>query len=204
MADSPLGSVPTDVQKFYRDLQSLPLLISNLALSVDEAQRRLDQNYIDALTKLAAIFSEMIGQDPVGVGNFSALFKAMGPSRYQFTETVVEVRADLQNTTMTEFKLGGSVGFTAPIAVSINASYTRRNAYDYQAAALIRTVLNAIPADETLMDALLKRAGDVPHATLPSTDRYQDTADAFKKFLGITDSPQSPQSPSPQSRLAIE
>jgi len=197
---SPLSSsTPTDVQSFYKDLQSLPLLISNLALSVDEAQRRLDQNYIDALTKLAAIFSQMIGSDPVGMKNFTDLFKAMGPSRYQFTETVVEVRADLQNTTMSQFSLGGSVGFTAPVAVSINASYTRRNAYDYQASALIRTVLNAIPANDAIMETLLKRAGDVPHAQLPDVGRYQATADAFNAFLGITSSPQSPHSP-----LAIE
>jgi hypothetical protein len=194
MPDSPLSGQKS-VQAFYQDLQSLPQLISNLALSVDEAQRRLDQNYIDALSKLAAIFSKMIGTDPVGVSNFSTLFKAMGPSRYQFTETVVEVRADLQNTTMSQFSLGGSVGFTAPVAVSINASYTRRNAYDYQASALIRTVLNAIPSDPSLMDTLMKRAGDVPHAELPSTDRYKATEDAFNSFLGAVNSPQSPQSP---------
>lgn len=184
----------TAMDHYYENLQSLPQLISNISLSVAEAQRRMDQNFVDSLAELAKVFSAMLGTDPVGVSNFSTLFKAMGPSRYQFTETVVEVRADMENTTMSEFTLGGSAGFTAPVAVSVNASYTRRNAYDYQASALIRTVLNAIPADATLMDTLLKRAGDVPHAELPSSDRYKALWQSFGQLLQATGSPQSPPS----------
>src|SRR5262245_49877248 len=141
------GNAQNDLTKFYDSLETLPKLIGDLALSVAEAQRRLDQNYIESLTAIAGVFSQIVKGNEATVEQFSALFKAMGPSRYQFTETVVEVRADLQMTTMSQTQIGVNVGFPAPVAVAVNASYTRRNAYDSRASTVIRTVLNAIPSD---------------------------------------------------------
>lgn len=183
------GHAQTQMDQFYGTLETLPKMIGDLALSVADGQRRLDQDYIDALTAFAQIASNLIGSNPDAVNQFMNLFKAMGPSRYQFTETVMEVRADLQMTTMSSFQVGATVGFHAPVAVAVNASYTRRSAYDYQAAALVRVTLNAIPSDSSLMATLLQRAGDVPHATMPSSDRYQAMSESFSQLLQVVTSP---------------
>jgi hypothetical protein len=182
MSNSP-GAAQNQMTEFYDSLETLPKLISDIALSIAEAQRRLDQNYIESLTAMAGIFGNLIKTDASKVADFGAFFKAMGPTRYQFTETVVEVRADLQMTTMSQTQVAGSVGFTAPVAVAVNASYTRRNSYDSRAAATIRTVLNAIPSDTALMSQLLDRAGSPPSATLPDSARYKALWDAFGQFV---------------------
>jgi hypothetical protein len=162
------------IDTFYSELQTLPKLIGDLALSVAEAQRRLDQDYLESLTAFAKVVSDLVGHEggDAAANRFISLFKAMAPSRYQFTETVVEVRADLQMTTASEFSGSAGIGITVPFAVSVNASYTKRNAYDYQASALVRTTLNAIPSSEAVMTALLPRAGEVIHADLPNANRY--------------------------------
>jgi hypothetical protein len=180
---------------FYNNLQTLPKLISDLALSVAEAQRRMDVNYMTDLTAFLKIASSMYATQAGtagagtagGSGGTSAptdqvigLFKTMMPSRYQFTETVVEVRADLQMTTGSEFK--GSLGINVPTAVTVNASYTKRTATDYQAAALIRTVLTAVPADPGVMQSLLTAAQQAPGAALPTDARYKALSDAFSGF----------------------
>ena len=67
-------------------------------------------------------------------------------------------------------------------ALAINASYTKRSAYDARSSALIRTTLNAITSDG-LMDKLLPRAGEVPHAAMPETKRYAELADALKALV---------------------
>jgi hypothetical protein len=171
----------SEIDKFYNSLQTLPRLISDLALSIAEAQRRMDQNYMQDLAAFADIVLPLL-QDGTGKADqFLALFRAIAPSRYQFTETVVEVRADLQMTNATETSIEGSVGIKTPVyAIAINASYTKRSAYDYQAAALIRTQLNAIPSNPDLLDKLLD-PGSIS-ATMPDSARYKVFADIFKDF----------------------
>ena len=190
----------SQIDKFYSSLQTLPRLISDLALSIAEAQRRMDQNYMEDLAAFAHIILPLL-QDGTGKADqFLSLFRAMAPSRYQFTETVVEVRADLQMTQASEFELG--VGITTPVyAIAINASYTKRSAYDYQAAALIRTQLNAIPSNPDLLDKLLD-PGSVS-TTMPDAARYKVFADIFKQFprrqlSSPTSPPSSPLSSPPK------
>src|SRR5689334_20564514 len=107
MADSAL----TTFDNFYQNLQTLPKLISDLALSVAEAQRRMDVSYVEDLTAfmqtISSFYSKTSAPPPDQLLN---LFKAMAPSRYQFTETVVDVRADLQMTTESQLSVGGSLG----------------------------------------------------------------------------------------------
>lgn len=169
------------IDEFYEKLQTLPRLISDLALSIAEAQRRMDENYLRELKDFTDIILPLL-QDGTGKAEqYLALFKAIAPSRYQFTETVVEVRADLQMTTMTQTEIGGEAGIKTPLfAATINASYTKRSAYDYRAAALIRTQLNAIPSTPDVLDKLLD-PGAVG-ATMPDSERYKVFAEIFKDF----------------------
>jgi hypothetical protein len=141
----------------------------------------MDQNYMKDLAAFASVVLPLL-QDGTGKADqFLSLFKAMAPSRYQFTETVVEVRADLQMSNASETGLEAAVGIKTPVfAVAVNASYTKRSAYDYQAAALIRTQLNAIPANPDLLDKLLD-PGSVS-AQLPDPGRYKVFAEIFNTF----------------------
>jgi hypothetical protein len=170
-----------EIETFYNSLQTLPRLISDLALSVAEAQRRMDQNYMQDLAAFSSVILPLL-QDGSGKGDqFLNFFKAMAPSRYQFTETVLEVRADLQMSNAIDLGIEASVGIKTPVyAVAVNASYTKRSAYDYQAAALIRTQLNAVPANPDLLDKLLD-PGSV-NAQLQDPGRYKVFAEIFDKF----------------------
>jgi hypothetical protein len=185
MPDSP------QLNDFYNGLQTVPKLISDLALGIAEAQRRLDGDYLDNLAEFFRLVSTLQGAGSMPVAatadQFLSLFRAMAPSRYQFTETVVEVHADLQMSSLSELKIGGNVGIKAGVfALAVNASYTKRTAYDARASAVIRCTLNAVPAEPGMLDKLLPRAGDPPHAELPQTQRYKDLAEAFKTLLQLT------------------
>jgi hypothetical protein len=179
----------TEIGNFYNELQTVPKLVSDLALSIAEAQRRLDHDYLENLAeyvRLMATVSQMVPSDAANPNRFPDLFRTLAPSHYQFTETVLEVRADLQMGKMEELGLKADVGIKASVfAVAINASYTKRSAYDAHASALIRTTLNAIAADSAVMDKLLPRAGEVPHAPAPITGRYAELAKAFTELMKI-------------------
>jgi hypothetical protein len=179
-----------DLDNFYNSLQTVPKLISDLALGIAEAQRRMDHDYLENLAEFFRLVSSLQGSGSTPAASsadqFLALFRAMAPSRYQFTETVVEVRADLQMSSMSETSVGVNVGIKAAVfAVAVNASYTKRNAYDSTASAVIRTTLHAVPAEPGMLDKLLPRAGDPPKATGPQTQRYKDLAEAFKTLMQI-------------------
>lgn len=178
-----------DIDKFYSSLQTLPRLISDIAMSIAQAQTRLDQNYIAELVAFTNMVLPLL-REGSKAEDYLSLFRAIAPSRYQFTETVVEVRADLQMTTATSFDIGGSVGINTPVAaVAVNASYAKRSAYDYQAAALVRTQLNAIPSNLDVLDKLLTPGG-TPGAQLPDSKRYEAIIELLKNLP-----PKTPQSP---------
>ena len=174
-----------EINSFYQSFHTLPKLISDLALSIAEAQRRLEQDYVESLAEISKTIGnvkELAAKDPQIVEQYLSLLRALAPSRYQFTETSVEVRADLQMSSLTEFKVAGELGIKAIVfAATVNASYAKRSAYDYQASAHIRTVLHAVPADPAVLTTLLERAKS--STELPSAGRYAALAEAFGKLL---------------------
>jgi hypothetical protein len=170
----------TELQRFYESVQTVPKLVSDLALSIAEAQRRMDVTYIQDLTDFIKLASQYLGSGNRAPETLIALFRAMGPTRYQFTETVLETRADLQMTTLSEATVGGTLGFNAPFAVSVNASYMRRSGLDARAAATIRTVLHAVSADQAVGQALLDAAQKATGATLPDSSRYKALDEVFR------------------------
>jgi hypothetical protein len=172
----------SDIETFYNTLSTIPKLIGDMGMDIAEAQRRLDHNYIENLAAFTNAVRKTFGKD-LTVGQYLDLFKAMAPSRYQFTETDIEVRADLQTAKASELNVGVQAGIkTGVFSVAVNASFMKRSATDYQAAAVIRTVLNAIPADPNVLDKLLKNAGPPPTAALEDP-RYQALMNAFSKLL---------------------
>ncbi|HYO64337.1 MAG TPA: hypothetical protein VER08_11950 [Pyrinomonadaceae bacterium] len=176
-----------NLDKLFGGLQTLPGLIGDLALSIAEAQTRLDENYMKSLAEFMKTVAPLINRTTGDESRqFQELFKAIAPSRYQFTETVVEVRADLQVTSASQTQVDANVGVTNKVfAATVNFSYLKRTASDYRAAALVRTTLNAIPAaSETLLGQLLARGGDPPSTTTPDRQgQFAGLADAFRGLL---------------------
>lgn len=260
------------LDKFYDRLQTLPALVGNLGLSIAEAQRRLDQNYIESLTAFTKIVSRVTAGNspavavadaaadvvpeasdlgtkqeaadkvanaaqakadalnvqeakdvakaakdqvaaaialgstklaaqsvadaaakkaaaiiaagpPPSVGQYLELFRAIAPSHYQFTETTIEVRADLRVASESELKLGASLGIDKGIfSAAVNFSYLKRSASDYQAAAALHSVLHAIPADHALMNDLLARAGTPITANFRADASFKAMAEALNEM----------------------
>jgi hypothetical protein len=173
-----------DLEKFYSSFQTLPRLISDLAMSVAQAQERLDLNYAKRLTEILQLIASLPAADPTKAAVLAAI-KDLLPSHYQFTETVVEVRADLQMASSSSFTGGGSIGITAPFAVAVNASYTKRNAMDVRSSALIRTVLQAITPDTELTQKMLSAAGTAPGTTLPDTNTFKGLQEVLQNMPAI-------------------
>ena len=180
-----MASASEQIDQFYGSLQTLPRLISELALSIADAQTRLDRNYIDSLAAFSRIVAKTVkASKKLKVDDYKTLFETVAPSRYQFSETVVEVRADLQMASAKSLSVEASVGINAGVfAVALNASYTKRNSYDYRAAALIRTVLNAIPADANQLQTLLARGGNDARVKLPANAGIEAMGESANKLL---------------------
>ena len=117
---------------------------------------------------------------------FLELFRAIAPSHYQFTETSVEVRADLRVATASELTLGANLGIKAGMfSAAVNFSMLKRSASDYQAAADLRCVINAIPADHTMMTDLLARAGTPINASFKGDDAFKAVQEALNEFKSV-------------------
>src|SRR4030095_13579054 len=124
-----------EIQKHYDSLHSVAKLVGDLALSISEAQGRLDTEYMKNLRDFAQTFHTLLKDSPAGAptsDQYIGLFRAMAPSRYQFTETTIEVRADLQMAGSEELGAAGSLGVKTPrLAGGAHASVSQRRRVAY-------------------------------------------------------------------------
>lgn len=163
-------------------LMTVAKIVGQLGLSVADAQREFDANYINRMTdfvKIANTFMNSAGAD--NAATMRELLMKLAPSHYQFTETTLTVKMDLAQTLSVSAGLGVSVGVGA---VAVNASMSVAYGTDQRSAAEIKTVIHAIPADRAVMDTLLQRAKDIPSTSLPERPQTKDTlaaaGDLFK------------------------
>lgn len=161
--------------KLIQDLSSVPGIVGGLGLSIAEAQKAFNLDYMDNIERLLGLTKALL--DPKvekaqgaptpeekaalkksseeNAAVLESILKQLAPSRYQFTETTLAVKLDLAQT----MDLGASGGFSVGMgAVAVNAAMTVGYGYDYRAAAEVRTVIHAIPSDQTTMNTLLGRA----------------------------------------------
>jgi hypothetical protein len=107
-----------------------------------------------------------------------ALLSELAPSRYQFTETSISVRLDLAR----QFKIGGSLGIGAGFgAVAVTASMTLGYSSDYRGSAEIRSVLHAMPTDNTLGQSLLAQVERLDDKILALPPGAQVDSEMVKK-----------------------
>ena len=149
----------SETSELIQDLSTLPSIVGNLGLSIATAQKEFNLNYLKAVEKIIAMARSMLGDERAKTSEFSeqitGLLKTLAPAHYQYTETELEFRADLAQTL--NASIGAGVGANVG-AVVVNASVAVGFGYDYRAAAKVRTIIHAVPADKTIMTSLLDRA----------------------------------------------
>ena len=144
-------------ERLTSQLNDLPAIIGRLGLSVANAQRALNADYTESLKELAAVIGGLL---PKGTSEdkkkvLTPLLLQLAPCRYQFTETTIDFSADLSES----LKVGVSGSLGAGFgAVVINAGASVGYGRDYRAAARIKTILSAIPADKEMAKELIDRA----------------------------------------------
>ncbi|WP_193210707.1 hypothetical protein [Luteolibacter marinus] len=137
-------------------LYHLPAIIGRLGLSVANAQKALNADYTQNIKELIAVIKDLIpASDPDTRATVESFIRQLAPSRYQFTETTLDFSADLSES----LDVAGSIGLGAGFgAVVVNAGLSVGFGRDYRAAARIKTILHAIPADEQSTAMLLSQA----------------------------------------------
>ncbi len=164
--------------RLTKQLSHLPSIVGRMGLSIAEAQRELDLNFVESIRRLVLIFQnalETAGASPEAKAALLDVVKQMAPSRYQFTETTIEFSADLAKSI--DVAAGGSVSAGLGVA-SISASVAAAYGVDHRAAARVRSVLHAYPMESETRELLLKRAQEVT-----GPDKLPDEAPAVDKEL---------------------
>jgi hypothetical protein len=195
-----------DTQKasdLIKDLSNVPNIIGGLGLSIANAQKAFDVEYLDSIARILALIKIMLGgQKDDGTGKpvalsqpeteslaamaqvIQELLTKLAPSRYQFTETTLNVRLDLAQS----LQIGGTVGLGFGVgAISLSAAFTIGYSYDYRAAAECRTVIHAYPADQAVFTALLGRADKLAATALELPPRSQVDKALFDKSSALLD-----------------
>jgi len=164
----------THASDLIKDLSNVPNIIGGLGLSMAAAQKAFDVDYLDSIERILALIKIMLGGkkadaqgNPIDLDDkekeslaataqvIQELLTKLAPSRYQFTETTLNVKLDLAQS----LQIGGTVGLGFGVgAISLSAAFSIAYSFDYRAAAECRTVIHAYPADQAVFTALLGRA----------------------------------------------
>lgn len=176
------------MDRLTSQLYYLPSIIERLGLGIAEAQKGLNADYVDNVARLMELIEGFVAKGafasaPDGEQDedkakrienekkarelMILLLKKLGPSKYQFSKTTLQFRADLSESR----DIGGTAGVGLGLgAVMVNASAAMGFASDYQAAAEITTVLTAIPMSENdeLLSELLKNADSMTKLDKPA------------------------------------
>ena len=157
MPSNNLPEIPEmSADRLTSQLYHLPAIIGRLGLSVANAQSALNANYTENVKEMIAIVKDLIPKTkPEARTEIESLIKQLAPSRYQFTETTLDFSADLSEAVDVAGSIALGAGFGA---VVINAGVSVGFSRDYRAAARIKTILNAIPADQSITQSLIERA----------------------------------------------
>ncbi len=168
-------------------LYHLPGIIGNLGISVANAQKALNSDYLRNVQLVLEMINKMLeNQDDSsadGMAMVKELLKQLAPSRYQFTETTLEFYADLAERKSTQLQAALGGGFAG---VTISAGYARSFGYDYRAAARVTAVLHALPANDATFQTLVDRAKDIKLKAEDLPDKYAIEKEVFNGLATIT------------------
>lgn len=192
--------------KIIDDLTHIPNIIAGLGLSVAEAQRHFDLDYLQSIERLIVMARSLLGgrkhqdgqvtdlstEEKQRLEQFQSVIKdflvALAPGRYQFTETTLSVRLDLAQ--HLEVSAGG--GLSAGIGgVAINGSVSAGYGTDYRGAAECKVVLHAVPIEQTTLRSLLDRARELsgkdqalPERSKVDSAVHEQAGNIFERIIG--------------------
>ena len=176
------------LDRLTSQLYHLPAIIGRLGVSIAEAQKELNLDYVTNVGRLMEMMKDTLGKsaDPDKQDALRALLEALAPPRFQFTETTIEFSADLSETLRAGAQAGASVGTAA---LMVNAAFTLGFGYDYRAAARVKSVLHAMPAggDPGFPKALLDRAKEVDPGKLGLPDRTDLDKELYDRVSKVYD-----------------
>ncbi|MEM7355671.1 MAG: hypothetical protein AAF657_32955, partial [Acidobacteriota bacterium] len=115
--------------------------------------------YVEALREIVTLAKSLLGEGTTTDENTRAFLEGvitrLAPPLLQYTETSIEVRLDLSQSFQATGSItaGGNIG-----AVAVSATASAAYGFDYRAAAVVRSVINARNLDTTVMTNLLARA----------------------------------------------
>ena len=192
--------MPGKASKLVNDLSNIPEIVGALGLSISEAQKAFNLDYLDNIERLLGM-AKSLSNVPDNLsdeekqkieefrGDVTEMLKMLAPPRYQFTETTLAVRLDLAQTMDFSGTAGFSVGYGG---VALNAAMTVGYGYDYRAAAEVRTTLHAESADKTTFKILLGRAAkfsekalQLPEGAAIDKDLLDKTYAIVEKLTGV-------------------
>jgi len=159
------------MDRLTKQLYYIPTIIGKMGVSIAEAQKALNADYVHTVTQILRLLHVSTQGDPSTKNTpapdwtvLSDVLKQLAPPRYQFTESTLEFGADLSES----LDLAGGIGVGFGMAgITVNASFSMGYARDYRAAAKITSVLHAIPPDTTFGAKLLERAKEIESSNLP-------------------------------------
>jgi hypothetical protein len=187
--------------KLINDLTKVPNIIADLGLGIANAQKQMNSGYLDALKVLTFQIARLTkGVTPgTDTAKFAAeLLMNLAPPRYQFTQTELNVKLDLSQSSDVSVQAGLGFGMGAFV---VNAAFAAGYSSDYRAAAECRTVIHAIlPTgdNKALFDALIKRAGELDGAklTLPDRSEFDNRElEATTELMKMLNAPPVPEKP---------
>jgi hypothetical protein len=187
--------------KLINDLSSVPGIVGALGLSIAEAQKEFNADYLRNVQALLAMAKTLVNGLPDNAtpeqkekaARFSGLFQdllaACAPPRYQYTETTLTVKMDLAQA----LDVAGSMSIGAAFgAIVVNAGLTVGYGYDYRAAAECRTVIQARPSTPNFDKDILTRAKELSDDVLKLPDRtavddkvFQHLRTIFENTVGV-------------------
>lgn len=163
-----MSDKPT-MDRLTGQLHHLPFIIGQMGLSIANAQKAFNVDYVENIKKLLGLIDRTLGSPPPDAATdpdahaarvvaVKQLLEALAPSRYQFTEATLDFSADLAETL--DIGANAGLGF-GTAAITVNAALSIGYGYDYRAAARITAKMHAIPASPDTAKALIERAGEI-------------------------------------------
>ncbi len=167
--------------KLARDLMTLPDLVGNFGVSIANAQKLMNDSYLETVAAYMTIFGAALrpeskelwgdaavggGEPPKSLDAVKSLLEQIAPSRYQFTETRIDFRAELFEARDLLVRGGFGGGFGGAM-ITVSGAYGSRS--EYRAAARVTSTIHAIPSSEKTMAALLARVKEIGDIEVPTS-----------------------------------
>lgn len=127
----------------------LPSIIEQLGIAVANAQYAMDHNGVRIAREMAKT------EVKIGANSYTMLGLGFTPAFYHFTEANVEAKLAFSMTESTSFEVGGKLEASIGIvAVSVEASYSRKFSMSAEGSSSITARLVSLPAPPMLEEIL--------------------------------------------------